>query len=381
MLLSYIHLYMKKHIYFCLLLVFVSFTNINAQNLVAYYKLDGNVNAFIGSSSGTTIGSVLADTNRFNLPSASIRFQNSSSYAIIPNSFDLAEKTFNFWFRLDTILSSSPSSILTIDNASLNHGMIYLQLYKNFGYNRLQFFGGNANSLETNIKTKKWYKISLTYKNSVYKFYIDNKLIGSVTSTNVHSVDGYQGIVLGSNRAFNNLNALRGKIDDLSIYNYAMDSTQLANITEATCDFNNIINIYDTTNVTIVDTNYLTITDTTYLTITDTNFVTIRDTTYISVYDTLIIDIFSSISQNPINTIKVYPNPTKDFLNINNGNFTTINNYQYVIINSSGATVFTERVNTAQTIIDINTWPEGIYFLNIYDLTGKLIEVKKIILN
>lgn len=370
---------MKRIIYLCVLFVFINAVNTNAQNLVAYYKLDGNANAFIGSVSGTTTGSVIADTNRFNLQNASIRFQNSSSYATIPSSFDLAEKTFNFWFKLDTILNNT--NLLTIDNGSLNHGMIYLQLYRSLGNNKLQFFGGNANALETNIITKKWYKISLTYKNSVYKLYLDNMLIGSVTSTNLHSADGYLGMVLGNNRALNTLSALRGKIDDLSIYNYAMDSTQLANITEATCDFNNIINIYDTTNVTIVDTNYVTITDTTYLTVTDTNFVTIRDTTYLSVYDTLIIDIFSSISQNPINTIKVYPNPTKDFLNINNGNFTTINNYQYVIINSSGATVFTERVNAAQTTIDINTWPEGIYFLNIYDLTGKLIEVKKIILN
>ncbi|MFN5706137.1 MAG: LamG-like jellyroll fold domain-containing protein [bacterium] len=372
---------MKKIICLFVLSVFINVVNTNAQNLVAYYKLDGNANAFIGNINGITFGSVIADTNRFNLPNASLRIQNSSSYARIPNSFDLVEKTFNFWFRLDTILSSSAPNLLTIDNGSLNHGMIYLQLYRSLGNNKLQFFGGNTNPLETNIITKKWYKISLTYKNSVYKLYLDNKLIGSVTSTNVHSIDGYQGMVLGSNRAFNSLSTLRGKIDDLSIYNYAMDSTQLANITEATCDFNNIINIYDTTNVTIVDTNYVTITDTTYLTITDTNFVTIRDTTYLSVYDTLIIDIFSSISQNPINTIKVYPNPTKDFLNINNGNFTTINNYQYVIINSSGANIFTDIVSAAQTVINISTWPEGIYFLNIYDLTGKLIEVKKIILN
>ncbi len=370
---------MRKIIYLCLLLIVITITNLKAQNLIAYYKLDGNANAFFGSSNGTTSGTVIADSNRFNLQNSAIRFVNSFSYAAIPNSFDLPQKTFNFWLRIDTITNNV--NVLTIDNGSLNHGMIYLQLYKSLGLNKLQFFGGNTIPLELNINTKRWYKISITYSNSIYKLYLNNTLAGSITSSNVHSSDGYQGLVLGSNRAFNSLSPLRGKIDDLSIYNYAMDSTQLANITEATCDFNNIINVYDTTNVIVVDTNYVTITDTTYLTITDTNFITIRDTTYLSVYDTLIIDIFSSISQNPINTIKVYPNPTKDFLNINNGNFTAINNYQYVIINSSGATVFTDRVSAAQTVIDISIWPEGIYFLNIYDLTGKLIEVKKIILN
>lgn len=362
---------MKKIIYLCTLFVFINIANSNAQNLVAYYKLDGNAYAFIGSENGTISGTTIADTNRFNLQNAAIRFVNSFSYASIPNSFDLPQKTINFWFRIDTITNNV--NVLTIDNANLNHGMIYLQLYKSVSVNKLQFFGGSTTPLDLNISTKKWHKITITYSNSIYKLYINNILAGSVTSTNVHSGDGYSGLVLGSNRAFNSLSPFRGKIDDLSVYNYAMDSTQIANIADGSCDFNNIINVYDTTKVTIVDTNYVTV--------TDTNFVTITDTNYVSVHDTLIVDIFSSISQNPINTIKVYPNPTKDFLNINNGNFATINNYQYVIVNSNGATLFTQSVNAAQTTIDINNWPEGIYFLNIYDNSGKLIEVKKIILN
>jgi hypothetical protein len=380
---------MIKHLYLCLLFVFVSFTNIKAQNLVAYYKLDGNAYAFIGSSSGTTNGAVLADTNRFNLQNSALRFVNLSSYATIPSSFDLAEKTLNLWINIDTILSSTPANILTIDNSTLNHGMIYLQVTRTLGISKLQFFGGNVNPIELNVVTKKWYKLSITYKNSTYKFYVDNILKGTVTSTNAHSGDGYQGLVLGSNRALNNLVTFRGRIDDLSIYNYAMDSTQLVNITQATCDFNNIINIFDTTNVTVVDTNYTTITDTTfitlqdtnYVTITDTNIITVLDTVYLSIYDTLIVDIFSSISQSPINTIKVFPNPTKDFLNINNGNYSVINNYQYIIINSIGQSVFIHVVNSANTLVNISAWPEGIYFLNIYDATSKLVEVKKIIIN
>lgn len=380
---------MKKHIYLCLLLVFVFLTNISAQNLVAYYKLDGSAFAFIGNANGSTIGNVTADSNRFNLQNSSMKFVNSSSYAIIPSSFDLAEKTLNLWINIDTALSSTPANILTIDNATLNHGMIYLQIYRSLGVNKLQFFGGNVNPIEFNVVTKKWYKLTITYKNSTYKLYVNNILKGTVTSTNVHSADGYQGIVLGSNRALNNLITFRGRLDDLSIYNYAMDSTQIANITQANCDFTNIINVYDTTALTIIDTNYVTITDTTfvtvqdtnYVTITDTNIVTVIDTVYLSVYDTLVVDIFSSISQSPINTIKVFPNPTKDFLNINNGNFSVINNYQYIIINSIGQSVFTHVVNSANTLINISTWPEGIYFLNIYDTASKLVEVKKIIIN
>jgi hypothetical protein len=378
---------MKKHIYLFLLSILFTVAQLKAQNLVAYYKLDGNAIVTFGTTNGTTAGVVLADTNRFNVQNSAMRFGNSFSSASIPNSFDLPQKTINFWLYIDTVISNV--NVLTIDNATLNHGMVYLQLNRVLSTNKLQFFGGNATILEVNVQRKQWHKISITYANSVYKLFLNNKIVGSVTSSNVHSLDGYQGLVLGNNRAFNNMNPLKGKIDDLSIYNYAMDSTQLANITQVACDYTNIINVYDTTNVTVfdtsivtvTDTSYLTITDTAYVTIQDTNLITITDTVYLSVYDTLIVDILSSVFQTRINTIKIYPNPTKDFLNINNGNFSAITNYQYVITNASGATVFTHIVNGAQTIIDINTWPQGIYFLNIYDASSKLVEVKKIIIN
>lgn len=353
---------MRKITQLLVLLTLVSITSLKAQNLVAYYKLDGNAYSFYGSSNGTTSGTVKADTNRFNLQNSALRFVNSA-YATIPNSFDFAQKTFNFWLYVDTITSSI--NLFTVDHGNLNHGMIYLNLIRSASSSKIQFFGGNTTPFETYILTKRWYKISITYSNSIYKLYINNILVSSITSTNVHSLDGYQGIVLGNNRAFNNISTLKGKIDDLSVYNYAMDSTQLANITQANCDFNNIINIYDTTKVTVIDT----------------NFITIVDTNFLSVYDTLVIDILSSTNQTFINTIKVYPNPAKDFLYINNGNFTSINNYIYEIINTNGAKIFTQRVSTAETTIDINTWPEGIYFLNIYNATGGLVEVKKIILN
>lgn len=345
---------MRKITQLLVLLTLVSITSLKSQNLVAYYKLDGHANAFFGNANGTIYGNVIADTNRFNQQSSSMRFADSYSDARIPNSFDLAQKTFNFWLKVDTITSYGPNSfspthIFTIDNGSLNHGMVYVMVYRTMNQNKLQLFGGSYTPVEITLNMNTWNKITITYKNSEYKLYINNQYKGNIISTNIHSVDGYNGIVLGDNRSMNNDNSLNGLIDDLSIYDYAMDSAQIANITEATCDFTNIINVYDTT--------------------------------FIAVNDTLIVDILSSTNQTFINTIKVYPNPAKDFLYINNGNFTSINNYIYEIINTNGAKIFTQRVSTAETTIDINTWPEGIYFLNIYNATGGLVEVKKIILN
>ncbi len=356
-----------KKIIFLLLFITLSITSYS-QNIVGYYKFDGDVLSFIGNVNGSITGAVITDTNRFNQPGSSLRFNASNSYISIPNSYDLPAKTINFWTYLDTV--TTDVYLLTIDNGSLNHGMIYLQLNRHLNKNRLQFYGGNSNPISTFIPKETWLKISITYENSVYKLYINNSLIGSVNSTNTHSIDGYGGMVFGSNRSRSFSNNYKGIVDDLSIYNYALDSTQLANIQESTCDFNNIITTYDT----------ITVADTTYLTIVDT--ITYYDTVYVSVNDTLIIDVFSSTNPSTIiNTIKVYPNPVTEFIIIDNGQFNTMENYKYEITSSNGMLLHSSLVLAKTTNIEASMWPPGIYFLNIYDNFNQKIEVKKIIIH
>ena len=371
-----------KRILFLLLFITINITSYS-QNLIGYYKLDSDAQSFIGNVNGNLTGTVITDTNRFNKPSSSLRFDASNSYISIPNSYDLPAKTFNFWTYLDTL--TADVYLFTIDNGSLNHGMVYLQLNRHLNKNRLQFYGGNPTPIDAYIPRNTWLKISITYENSIYKLYINNKLIGSVTSTNIHSIDGYGGIVLGSNRSRSFSNNYNGNVDDLSIYNYALDSTQLANIQEATCDFNNVVTSYDT--IEVVDTTYLTIVDTiTYidtLTITqiDTNYIDVYDTIYVSVQDTLIIDVFSSTNPTlKLNTIKVFPNPSTEFITIDNGQFNSMLNYKYEIFTSNGMLMHTSLVNTQITNIDASIWPPGIYFLNIYNNFNQKIEVKKIII-
>ena len=170
-----------------------------------------------------------------------------------------------------------------------------------------------------------------------------------------------------------------------------------------------LINIFDTNFVTYYDTTFITNYDTTFITvfdsvlvidsisIFDTSFVTYYDTNYFTIYDTityydsvlisvtdtLIINVnLSGISSpNNSNTLKIYPNPANDIVFIDNGNFSSITNYSLKIINSLGQDVFNSFITISQFQIPITSFGGvGLYYIQLYDVTGNLIEIRKLII-
>jgi hypothetical protein len=70
-------------------------------------------------------------------------------------------------------------------------------------------------------------------------------------------------------------------------------------------------------------------------------------------------------NENILNPIKVFPNP-------NNGHFTLINELdsKVILVNSLGQVVLEEKCSSGQTIIDIESFPKGIYLLKTIDKSG-----------
>ena len=170
-------------------------------------------------------------------------------------------------------------------------------------------------------------------------------------------------------------------INNINVINY---DTTYVTVTDT-----NFVNqtIYDTTFVTITDTNYVnqTIYDTTYVTVTDTNYVTVYDTvtTYISVTDTLFINVNTvGLNNNTIvNTIKVFPNPANSFLNLDYGNYINLNGYSVKIVNALSQVIYNQPITQQSETIDLSTFGgNGIYYLNILNPQGNVVEVRKIVL-
>jgi len=135
--------------------------------------------------------------------------------------------------------------------------------------------------------------------------------------------------------------------------------------------------IYDTTNVTVFDTTNITIYDTLTINVYDTI------TTYTSVTDTLIISA-NITGLNPpsnTNTFLVYPNPASTHITIDNGNYALLGNYSIRISNQLGQVVFNQNINQQQFYIDLSTWTgSGLYYLDILDNNGNVVENRKIVI-
>ena len=103
----------------------------------------------------------------------------------------------------------------------------------------------------------------------------------------------------------------------------------------------------------------------------------------VTVTDTLLINM-TITSFNPImyqNTIKIYPNPTQGILTIDFGNISFLNGYQMKITNSVGQQVF--QTNISQKISNVNLssfTSKGIYYVQLIDRKGTIVETKKIVM-
>jgi hypothetical protein len=108
--------------------------------------------------------------------------------------------------------------------------------------------------------------------------------------------------------------------------------------------------------------------------------------TNITVTDTLIINVGQLSYTNPIaysNNITIAPNPASTQININFNNISDLNGGSIKIINSLGQQVATTPITTSgtNTTMSLDTWGgTGLYFVQILNAQGQILDIKKIIL-
>ena len=215
--------------------------------------------------------------------------------------------------------------------------------------------------IKSDYQNDTWYNVILIKQNDLYKVYINGVVD---METNVNNSSNYNNIV---GFAFGTATwkeegaeYFNGKLDDIGIWNRALDSTEIQNLySGSACTY------YDTVTVIVYDT------------------ITYYDTVLVSVTDTLIIDVtLTGITPpNNTNTIKVYPNPTNDQLHIDNGDYLSMSGYTLKIVNSVGQDVFNSLITTPLFVIDISTLGStGLYFIQVIDGNNNVLENRKLVL-
>jgi hypothetical protein len=89
---------------------------------------------------------------------------------------------------------------------------------------------------------------------------------------------------------------------------------------------------------------------------------------------TSLCNLTTGIASTPNNfELKVYPNPTGSIINIEAA-ITGNNEMQYQIINTLGATAMASKATAKDFSVDVSTLPAGIYFIHLQSGTAKTVK-------
>ena len=325
------------------------------NGLVGYWPFCGNANDDSGNgNNGIVNGATLTadrfgNTNNaysFNGVSNLIKVNNSSSFNTFPMSISL-------WCKGN---SQYGALISKYTSCSSNNGW---QLHtmegkaSTYSYN---FLGGAYLNCDgdsnTIISDNNWYNIVSTYDLSGVKIYVNNVLVltkpyignGSMSApTNIQ--DLYIGTEINSIGCSPYNTFYQGIIDDIGIWNRALTQQEITQLYNQNQCMTNI-------------------------TVTDTLIITVGQLSY----------------SNPVtyaNNITLYPNPANTQVNINFNNITDLTGGHINIVNSLGQQVATTPITLSgtNTTLGLSTWGgAGLYFVQIINAQGVVVDVKKIIL-
>lgn len=345
-----------------------TFSQVPTNGLVGYWPFNGNANDQSGNGHNGTVNGASLAADRFGNDSSAYDFNGTSSEIIVADANDLSfvsnQFTVSFWIYSN----SNPTSNLAILGKRGSPTSEFEYLFRKvdgsdatYG-NKLFFSGWNLSGTtfpytintstvtpDDTIATNQWENWTITADGTELKAYRDGEFRFSYSRNTSSSFENGTGdLTIGSGGGYNATYYMSGKLDDIRIYNRALDSAEVnAIFNEGLC------------------------------------YQTIYDTILIAVTDTLIINLnLTGINPpNNMNTIKIYPNPTNDHITISTDNYLTMTGYQIKMINSLSQVVYNQTINAASYFVDLNTFGgTGTYFVQLYDTQNNLIDIRKIIL-
>lgn len=326
------------------------------NGLVGYWPFSGNANDASGNGNNGTVNGATLTTDRNGNANSAYSFDGVDDRIFINNSiFDNGSNfTFSGWYFLNT--NSNPNNgnnSHIILNTSPHNGLgIALNWGSSNKYSISVGNGAPATSWNTlfnsqsnqNIEIQTWKFITLVKSSNTYSLYVNGVIDQTWVANNSIQSYLYKLYFGGCDPIISN-EVINGKLDDIGIWNRALTQEE-------------ITNLYNTN----------------------------QCITNITVTDTLIINVGQLSFTNPVtwaNNITIAPNPASTEVNINFNNITNLAGGSINIINALGQSVATTpiTVSGSNTTLSLATWGgTGMYFVQIINPQGQIVDIKKIIL-
>jgi len=323
------------------------------NGLVGWWPFNGNANDESGTGNNGTVNGATLTTDRFGNSNKAYNF-NGASWISVPDASSLdftTSFTIAAWFKPSQFNTQVPP--FTASNHIVSKirtpagGHLYHLGIENSQNNFL--YGGAFNSSNDNmyafspstINLNNWYFGTITYDGSTLNLYLNGVFQDSSNSV-MTLLNSSEPLQFGRVSANDPTREFFGNIDDIGLWNRALSQQEITDLYNGNICFQTI-------------------------TVTDTLIINMGITGF-----------------NPItygNTIKIFPNPTNDHITIDYGNFASLNGYQLKIINSLSQQVFQTNITQQSNYLNLTTWGgNGLYFVQIIDPQGNIIDIRKIVL-
>jgi hypothetical protein len=324
-----------------------AFSQIPTNGLIGWYPFTGSANDLSPSANNGTVYNATLTTDRFGTINSAYYFDGIDDYITISNlPTDYTKYTYCGWVKTSNITQENIGVILQDgilpNNKLISSFGLHINIPAKYG-GRLRNSSGILEAApSTNLIDTLWKFITVTWDGDSLRFYSNGVLQSKTIASNNSPFSNR--LLIGCAYVNDNLGYYyEGKIDDVRLYNIALNSDEIVQLyNDGLCKE--------------------------MITVTDTLIINTNVTGY-----------------NPIsyqNTIKVFPNPTNDHITIDFGsNYSTLNGYTVKITNSLGQTVYTTAIIDQQTMVDLSTWTgNGIYFMHLIDAQSQTIDIRKIVI-
>lgn len=321
------------------------------NGLVGYWPFNGNANDASGNGNNGTANGATLTADRYGNSNSAYYFDGVTNYIQLPGNITPNQITLSIWFKMNSnqlnqyIFRNRLFGYgLKFNNNnvnSLNKIYGFLNIINGASYNQYQYTNNE------NAELNRWYHFSMSYDGTYCKMYLNGINIyesNQFPISTIKYLNSGLGFTIGRDGDDNN-QYFHGDIDDFGIWNRALTPQEITNLYNA----NQCI-----TNITVTDT--------------------------------LIINVGQLSFTNPVtwaNNITIAPNPASTQININFNNITDLNGGTLKIINALGQQVATTPITTSgtNTTLSLATWGgNGMYFVQIINPQGQIVDIKKIIL-